>query len=226
MEAKQREKSLDFLEVGRLVPVQRRQREEKAAEQREKERLEAEQRLKAKMPPRCDNLHLQGPTKAVQCVAFSSDGTLVASGSGDGQDHAAVVLDVAGIRLQPSILFGIDGSKSETKTQVEGDIGMLFLEIQDVLRLEALSTSSPAGNSSARKLFFLPAQRQKTIFIQRKSDDEGTLRLFSFVIFSLITLSRKLAKQPCRARLLRCESYKPLNHRKLPKFVTVSIQSG
>ena len=122
LEAKQREKSLDFREVGRQVPVQRRQREEKAAEQREKERLAAEQRLKAKMPPRCDNLHLQGHTKAVQCVAFSSDGTLVASGSGDGQDHAAVVLDVAGIRLQPSIFFGIDGSKSETKTQVEGDI--------------------------------------------------------------------------------------------------------
>jgi hypothetical protein len=40
-----------------------------------------------------------------------------------GQDLAAVVLDVAGYRLQLSIFFGIDGSKSETKTQVEGDIG-------------------------------------------------------------------------------------------------------
>ena len=60
LEAKQREKSLDFREVGRQVPVQRRQREEKAAEQREKERLEAEQRVKAKMPPRRDKRSHQG----------------------------------------------------------------------------------------------------------------------------------------------------------------------
>ena len=125
--------------------------------------------------------------------------------------------------MTPSIFFGIDGSKSETKTQVEGDIGMLFLEIQDVLRLEALSTSSPAGNSSARKLFFLPAQQAENDIYPEKSDDDRTLRLFSFVMLFLITLSRKLAKQRCRARLRRCESNKPLNHSKLPEFVTVSI---
>jgi hypothetical protein len=70
------------------------------------------------------------------------------------------------------------------------------------------------------KLFFLPAEQAENDIYPEKSDDDRTLRLFSFVMLFLITLSRKLAKQRCRARLRRFESCKPLNESKLPEFVT------
>jgi hypothetical protein len=73
------------------------------------------------------------------------------------------------------------------------------------------------------KLFFLPAEQAENDIYPEKSDDDRTLRLFSFVMLFLITLSRKLAKQRCRARLRRFEAYKPLNQSKLPEFLTVSI---
>jgi hypothetical protein len=65
------------------------------------------------------------------------------------------------------------------------------------------------------KLFFLPGEQAENDIYPEKSDDDRTLRLFSFVMLFLITLSRKLAKQRCRAQLRRFESHKPLNHRKL-----------
>ena len=75
----------------------------------------------------------------------------------------------------------------------------------------------------AAVIFFLPAEQAENDIYPEKSDDDRTLRLFSFVMIFLITLSRKLAKQRCRARLRRCEAYKPLNHRKLQEAVTISI---
>jgi hypothetical protein len=77
--------------------------------------------------------------------------------------------------------------------------------------------------SKLQKLFFLPAEHAENDIYPEKSDDDRTLRLFSFVMLFLITLSRKLAKQRCRAQRRRFESHKPLNHRKLQEYVTVSI---
>jgi hypothetical protein len=77
--------------------------------------------------------------------------------------------------------------------------------------------------SKLQKLFLLPAEQAENDIYPEKSDDDRTLRLFSFVVLFLITLSRKLAKQRCRARLRRFASCKPLNESKLPEFVTVGI---
>ena len=77
--------------------------------------------------------------------------------------------------------------------------------------------------SSCRSVAIVPAEQAENDIYPEKSDDDRTLRLFSFVMLFLITLSRKLAKQRCRAQLCRFESHKPLNHRKLQENVTVSI---